>query len=208
MTAPTLDGLTAELTQAHAEIASLRKANAKLYAETTHDALTGLLNRKGLAERWQGRDIDQHDALAVLDLDNFKQVNDTYGHAAGDRVLRHVARDLDDRYHVVARLSGDELAIVDGRGRLGDLVRCPLAWQVPLSAAFTLTVTASVGIAKCTAPLNLVQARADAALYDAKAERGSACWFELRRHPHLRTAEGIEARPARRLRDTRTGVAR
>jgi GGDEF domain-containing protein len=170
VTAPTIEALQVELAHARAEILDLRATADRLYHETTHDELTGLYNRKGLRLEWE-RDVDHLDAVALLDLDGFKQINDTHGHAAGDAVLVHAARDLTGRYRIAARLSGDELVIVDCRGRISDL------------------------------------ARADAALYDAKqAQRGTARWFDRRRHPHLRRVEQLDPRPRVRLRDTRAGA--
>jgi diguanylate cyclase (GGDEF)-like protein len=179
--------------------------------QATRDHLTGLLNRRGLEERWERDDVTHLDGLALLDVDGFKDVNDTYGHGAGDDVLRHAARDLTDRYRIAVRLSGDELLVIDTRDRLGRLVDEPLSWQVPLlgvPGSPILAVTASVGIARAVHSLRLTMARADAALYDAKqAQRGTARWFDRRRHPHLRRVEQLDPRPRVRLRDTRVRAA-
>ncbi|XTZ18156.1 GGDEF domain-containing protein [Micromonospora echinospora] len=206
MTAPTIDGLLADLARAEARIADQDRQIAVYRHRVTHDPLTGLLNRDGLSEAWAG-DVDHCDAVAMLDLDRFKQINDTHGHAAGDQVLQHVAADLAIRYRHAVRLHGDELVVVDCRGRLSGLVDVPPSWTVPMPDGTALAVTASVGIARAVESLKLTLARADAALYDAKAAgRGSACWWDRRRHPHLRTVEQLVDRPAVRLRDTRTGV--
>ena len=82
------------------------------------DELTGAVSRAGLVElvgRLLGRGADGCSSLLYIDVDRFKEVNDTHGHAAGDTVLREVARRLDRATgpaHVVGRLSGDEFAIV------------------------------------------------------------------------------------------------
>jgi diguanylate cyclase (GGDEF)-like protein len=92
------------------------------HEESTHDALTGLLNRRGFDVRYApilrrvrlGR---QRAALVMVDLDRFKAVNDTLGHAAGDEVLRQTARRLKGavRYtDVTARLGGDEFVLLLG----------------------------------------------------------------------------------------------
>ncbi|WP_088414955.1 GGDEF domain-containing protein [Mycobacteroides saopaulense] len=83
-----------------------------------HDDLTGLLNRRGLqeaCEKWTGDARNRHIVVAVIDLDEFKSINDTYGHGVGDEVLRRTARQLQalqgpDRF--LARLGGDEFGVV------------------------------------------------------------------------------------------------
>ena len=157
-----------------------------------HDALTGLLNRRGLIEA-----IDaglataalgsQPLALLFLDLDSFKGVNDTFGHAVGDRLLKAVAERLkcelsaDD---VAARVGGDEFvvlaqaptqeqAIAKGQ-RLIAAIACTYALGDGISAA----VGASTGIALAPEhgndPEGLL-AVADAALYEAKSTGKSRC---------------------------------
>lgn len=89
--------------------------------EVTHDQLTRLLNAKGLEHRFReaqanfARNPIASNYLGALDLDNFKQVNDTYGHAAGDEALRLTAKYLREAVKetdAVARLHGDEFAIL------------------------------------------------------------------------------------------------
>src|SRR4029077_7953216 len=85
-----------------------------------HDQLTGLINRRRFDEELKrelaraGR-YAEHSAVLSLDIDNFKGINDSAGHAAGDAVLSHVARVLTERSRasdVVARLGGDEFAVL------------------------------------------------------------------------------------------------
>ena len=144
---------------------------ARLLADT--DPLTGLLNRRSFLHQAIGREQEQ--ALILVDIDHFKQVNDTIGHDGGDEVLRVVARMLRQGVPagaLVARLGGEEFAILT-----------PLA--MPVSAAaildglraaampFDLTVTASIGA--CVGPLRReadwkeLYRRADLALFEAKA---------------------------------------
>ncbi|WDZ87224.1 GGDEF domain-containing protein [Micromonospora cathayae] len=202
----TFNDLQADLAQARAENADLRAALRAAEHRATHDPLTGLLNRDGLAQAWTWQ-VDSSDALALIDLNRFKHINDTYGHDTGDRVLVHIAQHLAARYHVVARLGGDELVVIDSTHRLVDLAA---SWLVPLADGTELPVTGSVGLAGAAPSLRLTLARADAAMYDAKRDGRDGHrdrWFNRRRHPHLRTVEQVEARPRVRLRDTRVGAA-
>jgi diguanylate cyclase (GGDEF)-like protein len=204
VTAPTIDALAAELAQARREITDLRAEVDRYRHRASHDPLTGLLNRDGLAEKWMC-EVDHLDAVALVDLDYFKEINDQYGHAAGDHVLVHVARDLVSRYRLVCRLGGDELVIVDHTRRLADLETEPLSWLVPTGAT-VLTVTGTVGLTQAVATRKLTLARADAAMYRAKAAgRGSVAWWSGALDSHARRVEQIRPRPRVRLRDTRAG---
>lgn len=136
-----------------------------------HDDLTGLLNRAGLADAWPT--LPRTYRLALLDVDHFKAINDTHGHAAGDTVLTHIAARM-ACYPVAARLGGDELVVV---GRLAD--GPDRSWTVPLADGLRIRVTATAGIADVVpGGLAATLARADAAMYRAKrAGRGSvACY--------------------------------
>ncbi len=149
------------------------------------DELTGLSNHGRFqqviaAEAAAARRFDQPLGLVMLDIDNFKRVNDTYGHQQGDLVLREVARVLHDCSREVdepARYGGEELAValqqtdVAGAEAIAERVRTAVeALALPrLDGAGTLRVTVSCGVAASADgdPLALVAA-ADAALYAAK----------------------------------------
>jgi len=149
------------------------------------DELTGLSNHGRFqqviaAEAAAARRFDQPLGLVMLDVDNFKRVNDTYGHQQGDLVLREVARVLQDCSREVdepARYGGEELAValqqtdVAGAEAIAERVRTAVeALALPrLDGAGTLRVTVSCGVAASADgdPLALVAA-ADAALYAAK----------------------------------------
>ena len=101
------------------DVTRARHAQRELQYQANHDMLTGLINRRRLEERLtqaisQLGDNDQH-ILCYVDLDYFKDVNDTAGHEAGDMVLRMVAQTMQQAVRendIVARLGGDEFAIV------------------------------------------------------------------------------------------------
>jgi diguanylate cyclase (GGDEF)-like protein len=120
--------------------------------------------------------------LIMLDVDNFKQVNDTYGHPQGDVVLREVARVVRESSRETdapARYGGEEMAVIlphtdlDGAYAIAERVRTAVeAMEIPLSESRgSLRVTASLGVAASTdGDKNALIASADAALYTAKRQ--------------------------------------
>ena len=103
------------------------EARERLSHEASHDALTGLFNR-GAYDLLMGSVDTAHMALILVDVDNFKGVNDTYGHAVGDRVLKRVAEILLHSFRsvdIICRLGGDEFVVIMTRvnGSMAQLVR-------------------------------------------------------------------------------------
>ena len=163
--------------------ALLRRAEARLAELAMHDALTGLRNRRFFADNLeralQERRRPDSVSLLFVDLDDFKGINDTYGHDAGDAVIVEVGRRLvasSRTADAVARLGGDEFVVVcehttpqDARSIADRIVA---AVGVPIAARGALiTVTASCGIVTAddaTTGAALLEA-ADAAMYRAKA---------------------------------------
>jgi diguanylate cyclase (GGDEF)-like protein len=157
-----------------------------------HDALTGLLNRDGLIEAVDcGLTAAPLDgtprALLFLDLDNFKTVNDTFGHAVGDRLLRAVADRLKSELaagDVAARLGGDEFVVLvvaqnsEHAIERGERLISAIARAYPLGEGISATLGASIGIAMTPqhggSAEGLLTA-ADAALYQAKSGGRSRC---------------------------------
>ena len=159
--------------------------------QATHDSLTDLPNRALFHDRLihelaRLRRQPGSIALLLLDLDRFKEINDTYGHAMGDKVLRETATRLRDvmRSGTVARLGGDEFAIVLGpsvdRAAATAVAERALARLRQPMAGLTadLTPTASIGIRLVSRgdelPTELLR-HADAALYQAKRD-GRDCY--------------------------------
>lgn len=155
-----------------------------------NDLLTGLLNRRALDEALAG-EVDRTKrfgsdlGLVLIDLDNFKAVNDTYGHAQGDVVLRDVARvvrDLSRDIDHAARYGGEEFAVIlpgsdleKASNRAEDICKQIAQLRIPrLDRQGTLRVTASYGAASArgaTADANALLTAADRALYEAKRRR-------------------------------------
>lgn len=158
----------------------------KLSHEASHDALTGLFNRGAYDLLMESVDTE-HMALILLDIDNFKQINDTYGHAVGDRVLKRVAEILRHSFRsvdIMCRIGGDEFAVVMTRAnssmkqlvankimRANDLLKHPKDDLPPVSL--------SVGVAFSDRenPQGDIFKDADAALYQVKKTGRDGCAF-------------------------------
>ena len=178
--------------------------------ETQHQALTddltGLANRRHLMERLQAavRSANEHGgefAFLLIDLDGFKELNDTLGHHAGDEVLQQIGPRLAQLLRTddtLARLGGDEFAVVLAPGDETTASTAGLRLRAALERSFevadiTLHIDASVGIAlfpeHATDALGLLQ-RADVAMYEAKRRRtGHEVYLPSRdRHSRQRLA--------------------
>jgi diguanylate cyclase (GGDEF)-like protein len=156
----------------------------ELQRQASHDPLTGLKNRRRFGEDLRtelarSRREKTVGAVLMLDLDNFKQVNDTLGHAAGDQVIAGIAGVLGARMRVtdvVARLGGDEFAIVlphcdlDEAEDVADAIAKAIRLHTPQGEAAP-PITASIGVATfgpSSGGIEGVLSAADSALYEAK----------------------------------------
>ncbi|MFE9446200.1 diguanylate cyclase domain-containing protein [Streptomyces sp. NPDC006602] len=177
--------------------ASLREQEElqkQLSHQATHDPLTGLANRTLLHERMESAlsrcSAVSGTGLVMVDLDGFKDVNDTLGHPVGDDLLVDVAGRLTSRVReqdLVARLGGDEFALlvegVDARTLHDYTKRLLDAFKDPFILAHgnSVRVTASIGARSITRPTTPSKALrdADTALYQAKtAGKNQAVFFE------------------------------
>lgn len=163
------------------DIDALKRGEQAANHLANHDALTGLANRRALEETLNQELADgQMLAVCFMDLDGFKQVNDTQGHDAGDEVLRVVAARLTAQARAgdcVARLGGDEFVVLlSGLRTSGEAMsvmkRCMEAVRQPiaLDGGVMVQVGSSIGISISTAgssSANLMQS-ADEAMYSAK----------------------------------------
>ena len=167
----------------------------ELQRRATHDDLTGLPNRTLFNDQLATAIASgSRGAVMVLDLDRFKEVNDTLGHHNGDQLLQEVARRLTEAHDgvPVARLGGDEFAILLPTADLDDAVAGARGALAALQAPFvvhgvTVQVEASIGIALFPADgtdTATVMRRADVAMYQAKAAHSQYTFYELQRDPY------------------------
>ena len=159
-------------------LALLHKKLGRLNQENISDPLTGLHNRRGMRmtlDQWQTQ--QQAFAVLMIDLDHFKQVNDTYGHDIGDQVLQHLAqcmRDCSRSSDILCRNGGEEFAMLlpasslEDALQVGERLRATMATRSNPSGT---CVTLSAGVAHWPDTAKSVQTvlkRADEALYQAK----------------------------------------
>jgi diguanylate cyclase len=175
MLKPTLK-LAAQLASAYDEIRQ-QSNNLMTFTEVRTDPLTGVSNRRALDETLESMFAMMHRyehpfSVVLLDIDNFKQINDEQGHLYGDRMLKAISRLLDDNVRdtdMVARYGGEEFVIVmpqttlDGATIFCERLRSRVEQQLPL------TVSGGISVAADGDNPQTLLARADAALYSAKA---------------------------------------
>lgn len=175
-----------------------------------HDGLTGLSNRTAFLEMMAEAEVKIRAgtvmAVLCIDLDRFKPINDSFGHAAGDAVLcmvaERLARQLGER-GIAARLGGDEFAAligpVFGPGDVGEIaqriladISQPYRWE-----GVEVTLSASIGIAMAPRDgddTDTLMRHGDLALYRAKSDkRGEYCFFEPEMDEMLKKRRSIEA---------------
>jgi len=182
------DGVISHFVGVKLDISERKRLEAELWEMATTDALTGLFNRRHFMARLAEelarlqRLEHHHVSVLMLDIDHFKHINDTYGHAAGDAMLKHIAALMHHelrRIDTIGRLGGEEFSIFLSGTDLtaavifADRLRQKIA-AMPLRVddGKTVSVTVSIGIAAMEATdtqADAVLIRADHALYRAKS---------------------------------------
>ncbi|MDB6090348.1 MAG: hypothetical protein JWN85_3132 [Gammaproteobacteria bacterium] len=185
------------------DVTKERRLKRALSYQASHDALTGLINRREFDNRLHAAVLSAQRgegsyALLYIDLDQFKVVNDTCGHQAGDRLLRDVTGLLQTRVRAsdtIARLGGDEFGVLlegctpEQSTRIADGVRQAIRDYRFMWGANTLSVGASVGVVQIkvdTESVAAVMSAADIACYAAKDEG--------RNRIHVYEADGVSSR--------------
>lgn len=195
-----------DVTDQRAALQAAENARAELAHQATRDTLTGLFNRSELERIASERLAGLTGSLTVLflDLDRFKLVNDTLGHATGDALLVEVGvrlRRVLGPDEVAARLGGDEFVVLldtQDPGQAQAVAERLLAEiRRPVRAGhYTVSTSASVGLATASASTSLVTLlrNADVALYRAKdAGRDRLAWFDTQAHDELLRRVAMEA---------------
>jgi diguanylate cyclase (GGDEF)-like protein len=191
----TLRALSAIITTKYENTSALRElkaSEARLRHLANHDSLCGLPNRhcfvtelSEAAERFSEGKLTTLCVL-IMDLDRFKVINDSYGHAAGDQLIVRVSerlRSLLPESVLLARLSGDEFAVLStdasdgGPAQLCETILGSFSERLPIVAA-DVRISASIGVAEASSEISTASALmklADGAMYKAKA-RGKGCY--------------------------------
>ena len=191
------------------DITEIKRSEGTIKHQAEHDPLTGLFNRSVLLDRLSKalssrRRVELSGALVLIDLDNFKDVNDTLGHDAGDELLVGLARRFTGalrKSDTVARIGGDEFAVI-----LPNVVTVPDAEEVigklvsranePITLGHrTIRPRCSLGVtffpSDGQTPKDLLK-NADIALYQAKARgRDRCCFFDLTLRESLERSQAV-----------------
>jgi len=192
-------GRVREVVSSFTDVTDRKKAEHELERQALHDTLTGLPNRSLLLDRLEqalrtARRLATPLALLVMDLDRFKEINDTFGHRAGDLLIGEVAQrivaDLRDT-DTVARLGGDEFALIlpgadeGGAGHVAQKIIAALQEPFEIEGV-AHEVAISIGIAVSPQhgeDVETLMRRADMAMYVAKTTPGGSAVYAEQQDP-------------------------
>lgn len=195
-----------------AEITVRAEAEERAQSLAATDPLTGFFNRRALTEKTtemisRAQKKNKSIAFLMLDLDNFKNVNDVHGHSAGDAVLKEVASRIAKVVppnNLLARLGGDEFAcafIFDpDRPEMVDRISDDLIDNIAVpivEGGNHLVVTTSIGMSRFDLEddgVDVLMRRADIAMYSAKKQgRNRFCWFDVSMEQELKIRNSLES---------------
>lgn len=168
--------------------------NEKLAFQATHDALTGVLNRRAILSRLEEefyKNDDQSITIGMCDIDHFKKINDTYGHQTGDEVLCgliEIFKECFSPTDYFGRIGGEEFLIVTSSStkttasELFENCRRHIDDTKIKTRSGDLPITVSIGVASCTSKstVDALLGAADSALYQAKNQgRNRVCYKSI-----------------------------
>lgn len=168
--------------------AEIKKTQALQY-QASHDYLTGLKNRQFLSNKIENNSSLNKYSLLFIDIDNFKSINDSYGHSYGDELLKQIARRVEKivtKKELIIRYSGDEFLIITKSIDKKELERLAIKILENLKEIFKIkkynfSVTASLGIASLPTDgksFDELKRASDMAMYIAKKKKNSYCFFD------------------------------
>ncbi len=176
-----------------------RRKKAELVYQAQHDALTGLPNRTYMYKHmkdWQAENIEKYNVL-YLDLDNFKNINDKFGHTVGDALLVEVAHRLKSFFNendMLIRQGGDEFIVLRESQKEDSVDKCLTALIEQVSKVYYIEgkefrIGLSVGLSQYPTDASSIEkllSLADTAMYEAKKRKNSFCTFsEDMRHESI-----------------------
>ncbi len=211
------DGISQGHVSVFSDIRAIREAEKKLQELLLEDLLTGLPNYRAFLQHVKQKVEGDHFAIVFIDLDNFKKINDTYGHDQGDEVIGLIAQHLQRMLpadHFLCRRSGDEfIAVLDIHEAVADfqaklkLIFKPAVFSIQHGGTVQITATFSAGAALFpdhSQSVNELLIYADTALLNAKESgRNQIKWLNAQMMTATTRKSKVESKLAAAIRDDR-----